>query len=336
MGASIADLDLAVGVPFWRRASFMIAQAAVVYTLFALAIVLWVLPVPFRLSGTELLLAQTAVIVAGIGLMLYVALMARRSASRGAAIRQLAASRGWRLEHDVSSRPWGGSIDEQIERNGRYTREYLDARGDEHPFETATRTFTVGSGQGATLVTCRAVKIPLGSELPRMTLRSRSGGGVLGQLPKRSRGTNVLRLEGNFSDLFELSVPSGYERDALYLLTPDLMVVLLDNVADLDLETVDSTLHVYLPADDLSRPDALRRLLTVVAVLDDRFGLRARRYRDDRAEPIDPERYRVSGDTLHADAQSIRSRHSLRPILTAVLAPAITLASGVLLLSVLS
>lgn len=268
--------------------------------------------------------------------MAYVAIVVGRSARRSVAIRTMAASRGWVHEADASSRPWGGSIDEQVDRNDRHTLQYFDARADDHPFETATRTFTVGSRAGATLVSCRTVKIPLAAELPRMTLRSRSGGGALGQLPRRTHHGNVLRLEGDFSDVFELSVPTGYERDALYLFTPDLMVVLLDNVAELDLETVDSTLHVYLAVDDLSRDDDLRRLLTVVAVLDDRFGRRAARYRDDRADPIDPEQYRVQGDTLHAEARRLGSRLNAWPILAAIIAPAITLVVGIALTVILS
>ncbi len=48
-----------------------------------------------------------------------------------------------------------------------------------------------------------------------------------------------LELEGDFGKHFELHVPAGYERDALYVLTPDVMQVLIDEAADRRVEIVD-------------------------------------------------------------------------------------------------
>lgn len=95
------------------------------------------------------------------------------------------------------------------------------------------------------------------------------------------------------------------------MLTPDLMAILLDTAADLDLEIVDRTLHVYLPDVDLADPDVLGRFLTMVAALHERFGRQTVRYRDGAAPPLDATAYRRSGDTLSAAARrNARARAS--------------------------
>ncbi|MDR2998055.1 MAG: DUF3137 domain-containing protein, partial [Microbacterium sp.] len=138
-----------------------------------------------------------------------------------------------------------------------------------------------------------------------------------------------LRLEGNFSDVFEVSVPDGYERDALYLLTPDLMVILLDEAADLDMEIVDGTLHVYLQPDDLADPAALERFLTVISALHERFGRRTLLYRDENAPVLGPLTPRRSGDTLSAAARAMPTRARILPVLLGILVPFVPLAIGI-------
>lgn len=239
----------------------------------------------------------------------------------------LAADAGWEYVADVSDRIWGGSIDEQIERSMRWTTDYLSA-AEPVPFDTAVRVFSVGEGQGATLHTTRMVRIPLSAEAPRITLRSRRGGGALSALPRVPRTRNELTLEGGFSDVFEVSVPDGYEVDALYLLTPDLMAILLDHAADCDLEIIDGTLHLYLSPVDLTDPEQLNGFLAVVGILHERFGRRTALYRDDTAPPVDAGTYRRSGDTLARDARTIDTRSRVGPIVAAVLTPLVPLTLG--------
>ena len=54
-----------------------------------------------------------------------------------------------------------------------------------------------------------------------------------------------LSLEGDFDRYFALYCPQGYEPDALYLFTPDVMVRFIDNLAQLDVEIVDDWLFLY-------------------------------------------------------------------------------------------
>lgn len=292
-------------------------------------VALYLLPVGFGLEGGVLRAGQIVVIAAGAALVAYSALVVREGVRRRAGVWAVAAAMGWDYVGDISDRLWGDAIDEQIERSSRGSMDYLDASSAEVPFDSVLRTFSVGEGQGASAHVTRAVRIPLAAEAPRIALRTRSGHGTLSALPRVPRGSHGLRLEGNFSDVFDVSVPAGYERDALYVLTPDLMAILLDEVPDLDLELVDRTLHVYFPPLDLSAPGDLGRFLRVIAVLYERFGRRTVRYRDEAAPALDPAVHRRTGDTLSDAARTVRTRIRVGPVVAAVLAPLVPLLIGV-------
>lgn len=317
------------------RAGALLALAAVSYLAIAAVLAFYLLPVGFGLEGGALLLGQLVALLGGAALVAYAAVVVRRAVERRERLVALAASMGWGYLADASDRPWGGSIDEQIPRSARRTRDVLDARGTAVPFDAALRVFTVGDGEGAGMHTTLALRIPLPSEAPRIALRSRSGGGPLSVLPRTPRGRLGLRLEGDFSDVFEVSVPSGYERDALYVLTPDLMVVLLDLAPGVDMEIVDGVLHAYLEPADLTEPEGLGRVLSLVAALHERFGRRTLRYRDDAAPPLDPGVYRRVGDTLSSAARALPTRSRIGPVLWAVAAPFVPLLVGVVLMLLL-
>ena len=303
------------------RGGVLIVAASAAYLAIAASVAFYLLPVGFGLQGGALLLAQLGTMLAGAVLVASSAITIRRHRRRRAALEGIAEALGWIYRADIGDRLWGGSIDEQIDRGSRTAQDHLDARHSDVPFDSVERTFVVGDREGATMHTVRAVRIPLPSEAPRITLRSRRGGGALSVLPRRPTGGSQLRLEGDFSDVFEVSVPTGYETDALYVLTPDLMAIILDESAQLDLEIVDSTLHVYFPAVDLTDPAELHGFLTVIAALHHRFGRRTLLYRDEAAEPLDPQTPRRHGDTLTERARTVDTRVRWWPVVAAVATP---------------
>jgi hypothetical protein len=303
------------------RGGVLLVAASVTFLGIAGLLAFYLLPIGFGLTGPSLGLAQVGAILLGAALVVSSTITIRRHLRQRAALTSIAEALGWAYRADIGDRIWGGSIDEQIDRGSRTARDHLDALQCDLPFDSVERTFVVGDREGATMHTVRAVRIPLPSEAPRITLRSRRGGGALSVLPRRPNGRSRLRLEGDFSDVFEVSVPTGYEADALYVLTPDLMVILLDESADLDLEIVDSTLHVYFPAVDLTDEAELRSFIAVIAALYDRFGRRTLLYRDEAAEPLDPATYRRDGDTLADRARRVDTRVRWWPVLAAVATP---------------
>lgn len=84
--------------------------------------------------------------------------------------------------------------------------------------------------------------------MPHIVLENLRGGGLIAcsvGLPDGKR----LRLEGRFDRTFALYVAKGYETDALYLFTPDVMerVLAIPAKLDLDIEIVDDWLLIYSP-----------------------------------------------------------------------------------------
>ena len=112
-----------------------------------------------------------------------------------------------------------------------------------------------------------------------------------------------LDLEGDFGAFFRVFVPSGYARDALFFLTPDVMAACVDHAADFSIEIVDDVAVFFRPgAADFSEPDTWRLIEGVLlhpARLLRRVG---GRYRDERmlaghADPA-PERVAPVGKRL--------------------------------------
>ena len=93
----------------------------------------------------------------------------------------------------------------------------------------------------------------------------------------------ILHLEGDFDKHFTLYCPQQYERDALYVFTPDLMALLIDNAAPFDVEIVDSWMSVYSSAAfDLRQPMIHQRLLGIVDTVGAKTLSQTDRYADER------------------------------------------------------
>lgn len=109
-------------------------------------------------------------------------------------------------------------------------------------------------------------------------------------LPERPTNDQRLSLEGDVDRRFTLYCPKGYEADALYLFTPDVLAHLIDQSDDFDIEIVDDRLYLYSP-DDVSTADPRRweRMLRIVDMLQTKLDQWAR-WRDVRL----PERTRSS------------------------------------------
>ncbi|GAB3150618.1 hypothetical protein GCM10027058_15200 [Microbacterium neimengense] len=140
------------------------------------------------------------------------------------------------------------------------------------------------------------VAIKLDTALPNIVLDALGNNGLWGQsnLPVTLGPEQRLSLEGEFDQYFALYCPEGYERDALYLFTPDIMARLIDNAARLDVEIVDDWLFLYgkrpLVTTD---PATWTWLMTTVDAVTQKLD-RWTRWRDDKLpetasdEPLPP------------------------------------------------
>lgn len=169
--------------------------------------------------------------------------------------------------------------------------------------------FTIGGVQGATnliqsttgrrldignvsssATTCGYMALRLDRKLPHMILDSMANNGLLStarggerDLPGLISKNQRLSLEGDFDKHFTLYCPQQYERDALYIFTPDLMALLIDNAAPFDVEIVDDWMFVYS-----SRPftasdhELYRRLFRITDTVGEKTLRQTARYSDER------------------------------------------------------
>ncbi len=146
--------------------------------------------------------------------------------------------------------------------------------------------YSIGSGKNRTTRVWGFLAIKLDRKLPQMVLDSRANNGLFGgtNLPAAFDKSQILSLEGDFDRYFTLYCPKEYEQDALYVFTPDLMALLIDNAAPYDVEIVDDWMFVYsakpFPA---SQPAVYQRLLTIVDTVGAKTLTQTDRYRDERA-----------------------------------------------------
>jgi hypothetical protein len=144
--------------------------------------------------------------------------------------------------------------------------------------------YTTGSGKNSTTHTWGFMAMQLDRALPHMVLDSKANNGLFGSnLPAAFTKDQVLSLEGDFDNYFTLYCPKQYERDALYVFTPDLMALCIDNAAPFDIEIVDKWMFVYSAAPfDMSTGHIYQRLFGIVDTVGAKTLTQTDRYSDER------------------------------------------------------
>ncbi|MDR6143369.1 putative RDD family membrane protein YckC [Microbacterium foliorum] len=105
--------------------------------------------------------------------------------------------------------------------------------------------YTVKRGKSSTTYRWGYVAVKLDVPLPNIVLDAKGNNGFGSNLPASFQKEQRLSLEGDFDEYFTLYCPEGYERDALYLFSPDIMARFIDNAAELDVEIVDDWMFLY-------------------------------------------------------------------------------------------
>ncbi|WP_449407068.1 hypothetical protein [Microbacterium maritypicum] len=144
--------------------------------------------------------------------------------------------------------------------------------------------YTVQSGKNSTTYRWGYVAVKLDVPLPNIVLDAKGNNAFGSNLPASFQRAQRLSLEGDFDQHFTLYCPEGYERDALYLFTPDIMARLIDNAAELDVEIVDDWLFLYTQRRvSTLDPATWAWLFGAVGALITKFDQWAR-WRDERLE----------------------------------------------------
>lgn len=145
--------------------------------------------------------------------------------------------------------------------------------------------YVTSNGKSSTTSTWGFMALELDRALPHMVLDSRANNGLFGgtNLPASFSRDQVLSLEGDFDQHFTLYCPKEYERDALYVFTPDLMALCIDEAAPFDIEVVDRWMFVYSAAAfDMLQPWVYERLLRIAFTVGAKTLTQTDRYADER------------------------------------------------------
>ncbi len=115
-------------------------------------------------------------------------------------------------------------------------------------FDLGDYQYSTGSGKSRTTHYWGYLALQLDRKLPNMVLDSKENNSLFGSdLPITLRRDQILSLEGDFDKHFTLYCPQEYEQDALYVFTPDLMALLIDDAGSFDVEIVDDWMFIYSP-----------------------------------------------------------------------------------------
>ncbi|MGO1538162.1 MAG: hypothetical protein ACTHZ9_07260 [Leucobacter sp.] len=128
--------------------------------------------------------------------------------------------------------------------------------------------------------TYAAFQLPV--PLPHFIFESRARSGLFDDLPVAIGRRQRLPLEGDFDRWFHLHVPLNYERDALTVITPDVMAVLIDRAHGFNIEMIDDYVVFFsYDGSDFTTPGPW---LTIESLLQAAASVvaNAGRYRDER------------------------------------------------------
>lgn len=151
-------------------------------------------------------------------------------------------------------------------------------------FDFGSYQYSTGSGKSRSTRFWGFLALKLDRELPNMVLDSKQNNGIFGtDLPISLKRDQILSLEGDFDQHFTLYCPQEYEQDALYVFTPDLMALLIDDAGTYDVEIVDDWMFLYSPhaLPALSQP-TYAHLLNIVQTVGNKTVSQTANYHDDR------------------------------------------------------
>ncbi|MGD8196087.1 hypothetical protein ACEXQB_016475 [Herbiconiux sp. P18] len=217
-----------------------------------------------------------------IGIVVLVRAVRRRSGVRQFRLQRFAEANGFTYEARTSPPLLPGMIFNRPGQSSAFVTDRL-RRSNPPTLDVGNHTCTIGSGKNSSTYRWGYAALRLPVALPHIVLDARGNNSLRRpRLPVAFARGQRLSLEGDFDRYFTLYCPEGYEADALYLFSPDVMDRFIDTASRLDVEIVDDHLFLYAPGRLVSLdPEAWESLLATVEVLSAQL-VRWERWRDDR------------------------------------------------------
>ncbi len=182
-------------------------------------------------------------------------------------------------------------------------------------FEMANYTYSETHGSGKNRHTTYHyygyIMIQLSKKLPHIVLDSKANntslfGANLSNLPESFDREQILSLEGDFNKYFTLYAPKEYERDALYVFSPDLMAMFVDQSSEFDAEIVDDKLFIYSSKHfDFSNIALVQQLFNIINKVGSLVVHNTDRYKDEMAASLPDNIVAESGRRLRVPNPAI-------------------------------
>jgi len=254
-------------VPVWAKANFWIGWIMLISF-----VVITILCIVFTRESTLFYLAMVVYIWTGA----YLILDAVHQANTTIRLRRFAAKNGFIFEHGqtiASDRP--GTI-----FASGMARLFAALRTpSQYFFEIGNFQYIVNSGGTSNKFVYGFIRIKLPRRLPNLFLLSKRSGMPL---PKTLQASQRLSLEGDFNKYFTVYAPSGYEPDALYILTPDIMQLFIEIAKDFTIEMVDDELYLYFKRKfNLTDPVTWHTYNQILQKISTKFNRQIDYYADD-------------------------------------------------------
>lgn len=207
-------------------------------------------------------------------------LSARKQLERRAKLHRFAAANNIRLICDSANPAYAGMIFDEGD-----SRQIDDALIFRDGTEIGNYQYSTGSGKNRQTHTWGYARIKLTRHLPNMVLDARKNNlfGSMTNLPDSFDRNQTLSLEGDFNNHFTLYAPKEYERDALYIFTPDVMAAVIDSGRAYDMEVIDDSLMLYSTTPFiLDSKGQLNTLLGVIEKIGNELRDQSDYYADER------------------------------------------------------
>lgn len=150
----------------------------------------------------------------------------------------------------------------------------------------ANYQYTVGSGKNSRTFDYGLIRIQLPRKLPNVLFDAKKNNFIVSNLESNVNPDQKIVLEGDFNNYFTVYGPSGYGRDILYFLTPELMSCLVDHAAGYDIEIIDDQLFLYSVSPFMFQSKRLKSTLETISQVANRlsteFADNTKRYADER------------------------------------------------------
>lgn len=183
-----------------------------------------------------------------IGAIWLVIVMYRAEKSNQAVLQRFAQENSLAYEYKPETKLMGES---SLFRYGysRTRTHVLAGTSQQLPFELFQYRYTEGQGKSSRTYYQTVAAVDLPHEMAHFIIDSlvESGSGRVSVLPITFAASQKLTLEGDFSHYFALYAPDKHAVDALTILAPDVMQVLLEKNALCDIEIIGKKLYFYWP-----------------------------------------------------------------------------------------